>query len=240
MQKPIKDFEGKYLISTEGEVFSLITNKHLKTGRCTVGYAMAKLFVSYCRLSNKRVYKYVRVHRLVAEHFLNNSAPEILTQVNHIDGNKVNNVVSNLEWVTPSQNMQHAVATGLFVKATALTTAQIAKAFQQYIGGTPLRVLMKEYGVSKRLLEWLEQYAKDSEMSTAFLARQKKNKHTACMATGQAISMSIVQKSLDGIFIKKWESMILAAKALNIGQGNISNVLAGRSKTCGGYLWEKA
>lgn len=49
------------------------------------------------------------VHRIVAETFIPNDRPGVATQINHKDGNKHNNSPDNLEWVTPSENMQHAV-----------------------------------------------------------------------------------------------------------------------------------
>lgn len=55
--------------------------------------------------------KFHALHRLVAEHFIPN--PEGHPQVNHIDGNRYNNTVENLEWVSASENVLHAYSTGL-------------------------------------------------------------------------------------------------------------------------------
>lgn len=63
------------------------------------------------RLHIKNKVKNLKVHRLYAQAFLSN--PKNLPQVNHIDGNKLNNHLSNLEWCTASENMKHAVKTGL-------------------------------------------------------------------------------------------------------------------------------
>ena len=53
------------------------------------------------------------VHRLVAETWIDNPNPNYYTQVNHINGDKSDNRVENLEWVTPSENLRHAFRTGL-------------------------------------------------------------------------------------------------------------------------------
>lgn len=61
------------------------------------------------RRDNKQVPQ--RVHRLVAEAFLGGPHPEL--DVNHIDGDKTNNCIENLEWCTREENVRHAVTTGL-------------------------------------------------------------------------------------------------------------------------------
>lgn len=87
---PIKNYEN-YLIDTEGNVYNITTNKILKGSIGEHGY-------KYYRLSKKGKKKMFYAHRLVAETFLSN--PHNFNIVNHIDGNKLNNNITNLEWTT--------------------------------------------------------------------------------------------------------------------------------------------
>lgn len=94
-----------YLCSEEGEIYSLLTNKIMKTHNDKDGYQCLRMTVE----KGKAVT--VKAHRLIAQTFLPN--PENKPQVNHKDGNKMNNAVSNLEWCTNKENQKHAIKTGL-------------------------------------------------------------------------------------------------------------------------------
>lgn len=99
-------WEGLYEVSTLGNVYSIRTDRILKGQR--TGDAGGYLGVD---LSLGGIYKRYLIHRLVAEAFIDN--PSQLSIVNHIDGNKQNNTLDNLQWTTVAQNTQHAYDTGL-------------------------------------------------------------------------------------------------------------------------------
>lgn len=110
--KDIKGFEGYYQVSNYGNIKSLTRfdgirerkGQEIKQSLKYNGYLQVGL-----RKNSKR--KFFSVHRLVAIHFLDN--PENKPQVNHIDCNKQNNNINNLEWATSKENLHHAKINGL-------------------------------------------------------------------------------------------------------------------------------
>ena len=93
-----------YSISEDGRVYSHLRNKFLALNNDGKGYFNV-------RLSNNGKFTTISVHVLVAETYIHKPHPSFV--VNHKDGDKRNNTVSNLEWVSQRENMEHAVRTGL-------------------------------------------------------------------------------------------------------------------------------
>jgi hypothetical protein len=102
--KEIQGFKRIYTISNKGNVKNIKTGKILKPGKHTQGYMQIGLSIN-----NKS--KTFKIHRLIAFYFIPN--PYNLPSINHIDGDKTNNNIKNLEWCTTSQNNQHAYNLGL-------------------------------------------------------------------------------------------------------------------------------
>ena len=127
MQKYIDDevwvdvigFEGIYQVSSLGRVYSKLRyveekrgfpikrgGKYLKILDHTSKYKIVHLY------KGKEGKKTYYLQRLVAQHFCPNDDPENKTQVNHINGVHTDNRACNLEWCTPSENIQHGVSAG--------------------------------------------------------------------------------------------------------------------------------
>ncbi len=111
--KDIEGYEGKYQISNFGNVKSLETwtgDKYIKREKILKNVVYGNGYYYVC-LSKKGEVKKHKVNRLVAQAFIPN--PENKPFTNHIDGDKLNNNVNNLEWCTQSENMKHASKIGL-------------------------------------------------------------------------------------------------------------------------------
>jgi len=112
--KDIKGFEGYYQISNIGNIKSLekfVNHHNSNTGVCFRKEKILKKFYNksgyldvYLYKNNKRYIK--KVHRLVGKAFIPN--PKFKKTINHIDSNRLNNNINNLEWNTYKENTEHA------------------------------------------------------------------------------------------------------------------------------------
>ncbi|MEI3530091.1 MAG: NUMOD4 domain-containing protein [Bacilli bacterium] len=131
--KDVVGYEGLYRVSNLGRVKSLDCIRRCGNGECIQkgivlknGFDRGNNYFRTRLSKNGKVSDFL-VHRLVAQTFIPN--PENKPQVNHKDGNKLNNCVDNLEWATGSENIQHAYDTGL-AKVTIETKKKIAKTME--------------------------------------------------------------------------------------------------------------
>ena len=102
--RPVIGYEGVYEVSENGDVRNVKKEKVLKPQKHRGGYRQIILW-------RQNKFKALYMHRLVAMSFIEN--PLCKKQVNHIDGDKSNNRINNLEWVTASENEKHAYNIGL-------------------------------------------------------------------------------------------------------------------------------
>lgn len=136
-----------YYIDEEGRIYSGVSNKYLNFHLDKDGYQKVRLVST----DNKR-HTY-SVHRLMLENFLPIEDMEKY-QVNHKDGNKQNNNINNLEWVTPSENIRHAYRIGLKNQkgennnGSKLNENQVKKIIEKLLNKQSMYSIAKEFSVS--------------------------------------------------------------------------------------------
>jgi hypothetical protein len=147
--KDVVGYEDFFRVSNLGNVFSKRTNRLLKLEISPTGY----LVFSTKFGGRNGTCKLFRVHRLVAEAFIEN--PDHKPYVNHRNGIKSDNQVSNLEWVTHSENIRHAFDNGLINSAKGIAAGNnklseddVISIRREYLENrTPYRELARRFGV---------------------------------------------------------------------------------------------
>ena len=137
-----------YEITKDGQIINKNTHHILKPQPNAKGYLRVSI-------SKKLVF----VHRLVAEKYVPN--PNNLPQVNHKDGNKLNNNADNLEWVSNLGNRQHAVKTGLHLSGEKATNHKLTWDSVEFIRDhpeIPSSKLAEKFGVSRSTINDVKSY----------------------------------------------------------------------------------
>lgn len=143
-------YEGKYSVTEDGKVWSYKTNRFLKPFLTKRGYEVVDFMV-------KRKRQKFLVHRAVAITFIPNPCNK--EQVNHKDGNRLNNRLENLEWCTNQENRDHALKYGLWDLRgeknyqKKLSWKKVKDIRTRYLkGDISLRKLEIEYGVCAQMI----------------------------------------------------------------------------------------
>lgn len=162
--KDISGFEGHYQVSDHGKVknISRIVHGKLNSLRRIPERILSPRYDGHhynkVVLHKDGIRHDVKIHRLVALTFIAN--PENLPEVNHIDGNPLNNHVDNLEWCTRRQNTMHAISIGL----------QIIKRGLNHPGIRPVIQYSLEGKVIKRF-DYIRQAANETHVSEYAIAQ---------------------------------------------------------------------
>jgi len=133
---PVAWYEGRYSITDEGQVINLANNQPLSLRQNQNGYLIAVL------ANGNGTSEQLLVHRLVALHFIPN--PHGHPQVNHKNGNKQDNRSANLEWVSATENAQHALRTGL--RPGYMSMDEKLQHLDTILDGKPVNELANEIG----------------------------------------------------------------------------------------------
>lgn len=176
--KPVQGYEGLYEVSNTGEVKSTFYGKNpriLKKSKTSTGYCKVELYKNKKRKS-------LRVHRLVAIAFIPNIDNK--PNINHIDGNPLNNNVINLEWCTQKENVIHAIEIGLKrrkyiseneLKQLYLNEKRSIREIESIYGvsNTIIRNRFRKYGIRTRTIS---QAKNEYGLTKEFILSELRNK----------------------------------------------------------------
>ena len=160
--KDIKGYEGLYQVSNLGRIKSLFRKVKYQNGFRNVKEKIKNTFIGkqcYERveLSKNKENKKYNIHRLVAEAFIPNKNNK--PQINHIDGNKTNNKVENLEWCTQSENELHAYKIGL-----AKNSDMQRKIISEYCKQNKIKPIIQLSLDNKFIKEWKSAVSVEQEL----------------------------------------------------------------------------
>jgi hypothetical protein len=203
--KDIDGYDSAYQVSNLGRIKSIeriVKDSIGRTRKLKEKYIKTHLFGEYLgvnlRINNE--YKQISIHRAIATAFIPNL--ENKPEVNHIDGNKLNNSIDNLEWVTYSENIIHAYKSGLrskkhaenlwkYRKNTYVHTQKVVVAYENGVeikksNTKDMAIFIKEY---KNIKSNVKNIAKNIRMVCLCYEYRKNNKITNTKNRNEAYGM---------------------------------------------------
>ena len=224
-----------YFINETGKCFNSKTNKYLKGQISNSGYLNYNLSIT--PQYKKRLY----AHRLVAQYFLNNGEPiEGNKEVNHKDGNKLNNSVSNLEFLSHKNNIKHAVETNLIKTKPVYSFNENLELVHTYKNIDTL-LSQTKYNRSSIVNE-LNTIKKKQTYGYYWSYENHLAKKDIIKFQNKGVAKTVYQYSLDGNKIGEFHSTGEAGRMLfpeyKRAASHIGECCRGRIKTYKGFIWK--
>lgn len=222
----IDNFSTFYFITQDGKCYNQKTGKYLK-GQINSKNGYFSYILTLPNGRKKRCY----AHRLVAQAYIKNNDPKNKTEINHKDGNKLNNSVENLEWVTPFENQNHALQNTYshvfcFNKSKELVAEYINIAEASKAVGLSRGMIIQELNKPIKTLTGNFYWSREPILG------QTKD----YVNLGKA--KEVYQYDLNGKFINKYKSTGEAARSLGLNSStHISECCRGKIKTYKNFIW---
>lgn len=221
-----------YYITEDGKCYNEKTRKYLKGQvNCRSGY------FSYMITLPDGSKKRLPAHRLVALAYLPEQQTLEKNQVNHKDGNKLNNCIDNLEWVSPSENQQHALDNELRKFDHVFCFDKNKRLVAEYKN---ISEAVKATGVSKFTI--CQEVNKEvKELSGGFYWGREPVLGETKSYPNLGKAKEVYQYDKNGKFIHSYPSLAEAARALGLARGTrIGECCRGKLKSCAGFVWRYA
>ena len=155
-----------YTICKDGIVMGKAEKKQ------TLGKNGYRYVTLYSNNQSKKLY----IHRLLAELYIPN--PECKRTVNHIDGNKQNNCLTNLEWATDGENIKHAYDNGLNKGRSNINDELRQLLYTRFMNGESMELISKDYDFNNvTVSNHIRQYVKEYDLSDVYEAEKIRQKN---------------------------------------------------------------
>lgn len=252
---------SSYEASTFGNIRSVDRDVKYKDGRTRKyrGVVLSQYknkYTGYMQVTlcyRGRLHTY-SVHELVMNALCCNPNPEIYTDINHIDEDKTNNRLDNLEWVTHKENVNHGTAierhsqtqknrftpiVQLSFDSNIISVYYKTESFNdtEFIKDTVVGVIRKNTYIYKDYF-WIRLDEYNSLSQEELLKLIETNLSIKEIKRHKTRNKSIMQFSKNGTFIKEYSSIADAAREIGCSSQGIQSCAAGKLKTCKGYKWK--